>query len=73
MCYDITYLTRKAAKYAERYGEKADWEDLMKKITPVYHVKGFVEPDIPVINNKGAIGTMVWHPFAPIKWANTGK
>ena len=47
MCYDVSYLTKKAEKYAKHYGAKKDWDILMKKLPPAYHVSGFDEPQLP--------------------------
>ncbi len=32
MCYDVSYLTRKAEKYAKYHGAEVDWADLLKRV-----------------------------------------
>lgn len=69
MCYDVAYMTKKAEKYAKHYGKQADWEDLKKRLPPVYHASGFGHPDLPVIasNNPEIIQTFEWGLIPP--WA----
>ena len=49
MCYDVSYLTKRAEKYAERYGTVEDWEDMKKRLPATFHASGFDEPELPVI------------------------
>ncbi len=51
MCYDVSYLTKKADKYAKHYGKKSDWEIVQGKMPPMFHASGFAHPDLPVIFN----------------------
>lgn len=51
MCYDVAYLTKRAKDYARTYGKVEDWEDIQKRLPPVFHASGFDEPDLPVITN----------------------
>lgn len=55
MCYNKTYLTKRAEKLAKRYGHdeqevKFIQEQLQKlNLSPVYHASGFDHPLVPVI------------------------
>ncbi len=71
MCYDVSYMTRKAEKYAERYGDTDQWERMQQLTIPTFHVSGFKEPDVPVIYNDGSLRTLIWHPFAIRKGYNS--
>jgi len=53
MCYDISYMTKRAERYAEHYRiDKAEATRTMANHPPVYHVQAFAHPDIPVITNE---------------------
>ena len=61
MCYDISYLTRRQADYARRYGTEEDVEDIVKRIGPVWHTNGFQHPFVPVvIDEKPGIRAFSW-------------
>ncbi len=71
MCYDVAYLTKRAEKYAKKYGTVEDWEDIKKRIPAAYHVNGFDEPTIPAITNtepdklSGLEWSFIPHIYAP--------
>ncbi len=67
MCYDLSYLSRKNYKYAERHGSKEDVEAYKSKLEkveqqPTYYVSGFVHPKLPVITNEKP------QEFQPYNW-----
>jgi hypothetical protein len=69
MCYDVSYLTRKAERYANHYGTRQDWEDIMSRLPPVYHASGFDEPQLPGITTKhDGVVPLNW-PFIPPPFA----
>lgn len=73
MCYDVSYLTKKAENYAKRYGTKEDWEDLKLRLPPTYHVSGFVEPQLPAITAEHAGAIALDWPFIPVAFAPKAK
>jgi putative SOS response-associated peptidase YedK len=69
MCYDVSYLTRKAERYAKHHGTKADWEDIKKRLPATYHASGFDEPELPTLTAvHSGIQPMNW-PFIPPSFA----
>ena len=60
MCYDLAFLTKKAIKYAQRFGDtkmeieelERQLQELEKRIQPIYHITGFDHPELPVITNR---------------------
>lgn len=67
MCYNKSYLTKRAEKLAKRYGHdedevKAIMDQLYKlNILPVYHASGFDHPNVPVIlDTKKEIHLFSW-------------
>lgn len=52
MCYDAQYLTKRAEKYAERYGiPLPEIKSVQEQIGQVFHTSGFQHRDVPVIVN----------------------
>lgn len=69
MCYDVSYLTRKAERYARHHGTAADWEDIKKRLPPVFHASGFDEPALPSITAEhDSVISLDW-PFVPVAFA----
>lgn len=58
MCYDVGYLTQKKKKYAKRHPDKdlsvlePFFNEKGDPIKPIFHVKGFDHPALPVITNE---------------------
>ncbi len=71
MCYDVSYLTRKAEKYAKFHGTEVDWADLLKRVPPTYHASGFDQPELPAITAEHAKVTTLSWPFIPPNHAPT--
>ena len=73
MCYDVSYLTKKAERYAKQYGKKQDWEDIMKRLPPTFHASGFDEPQLPAITgeHRGVVA-LDW-PFLPPSFTPFGS
>jgi len=69
MCYDVSFLTKKAKKYALRVGTEEDWEDIQKRLPKAYHASGFDEPQLPVVTAQHpGIVALNW-PFIPNVYA----
>lgn len=52
MCYDASYLTKKAELYEKRFQVNfEEVERIKNQIGPHYHTSGFAHPDIPVITD----------------------
>ncbi|CAN5568482.1 SOS response-associated peptidase [soil metagenome] len=63
MCYDISYMTKKAVKYANYYGFPVEEvEEYINSIFPGYHASAFTHPDIPVVTNESP------HKFQSFTW-----
>ena len=73
MCYDVKTMTKRAEDYAKRYGQTKDWEYFKKKYPHIYHVSGFVEPELPVVTGQDPemIQRLIWHPASFFKGYNT--
>lgn len=56
MCYEVRSITLAKLKYAQRYGgdilEIRKLEQLLERLSPLYHASGFDHPDLPVITNE---------------------
>jgi len=66
-------MTQKAKKYALRYGNEKDWEEIKKKLPKIYHTSGFSEPELPVITGQDTtlVQSMIWHPASFYQGYNT--
>lgn len=73
MCYDVKTMTKKAADYAKRYGKTKDWEFFKKRYPNIYHVSGFVEPQLPVVTGQDPdiMQPLIWHPASFYPGYNT--
>lgn len=60
MCYDLSFLTRKAATYADRLANQPETRQkmtqqfaaLQQQVGPNYHTTGYNHPYIPVLTNE---------------------
>lgn len=70
MSFDVSYSTKNAKQYAKRYGDVDMWEAALEQITPMYHVTGMNEPDLPVILNEDPDNVNFLHwGFIPFEFA----
>jgi putative SOS response-associated peptidase YedK len=61
MCYDVAYLTKKSDRYASHYSVKPNQiEKIKSKTPPIYHVQGFMHPDLAVLTSDGEVGMYHW-------------
>lgn len=68
MCYDVSFLTRKAEKYAQHYGTEEQWKSIIKSLSPTHHVSGFDQPRIPAITNDHGVTHLQWS-FIPMEFS----
>lgn len=56
MCYNVSYLTKKQYKYAQRYGaspeEVEELKEQLNRIDRKYFASGFAHPNLPVITDE---------------------
>lgn len=72
MCYDAQYLTKRAEKYADRYGIPiSEMDELIRRLGPTYHSSGFAHPDLAVLNAPRELEAMNWGlvPFWVKDWS----
>lgn len=70
MCYDVSSLTKRADRYAERKGQAELWQEAMQLHAPIFHSNGWFEPELPVFTNEQPDQIHFHHwPFIPFVYA----